>query len=375
MKVVCWHPVLTDHQSYTWEALQFSGVSSLRVFVMEQEHVQRKEQGWVNRHVFPFPCETIPARSWLRFCVQKLRADKQSVHIFGSPFERPRLMVVLLVALCLGCRVFLVSEPYSPIAAGYQGDDRRWLGKLKSALRPWVYRMYGAVLRRRVTGVLAISPLAARQYASIGIAPECIFPFGYFVPRADVSISAQPSTDAPALRLIFIGTLIARKGLDVLLSAINRVRSQGISIVLDVYGPGEVDRFSFDGVDSRYCGTIPFGQAQQIIARYDFLVLPSRYDGWGVVINEALLAGIPVICSDAVGASAVVEKWRCGVVFSSGDAGALAAALAALPVGTALAGMKDAARCAGDALDPLIAGRYSFEVLTSRRPGCPWYEI
>jgi glycosyltransferase involved in cell wall biosynthesis len=35
----------------------------------------------------------------------------------------------------------------------------------------------------------------------------------------------------------------------------------------------------------------------------DIFVLPSRYDGWGVVVNQALGAGLPIICSDAVGAA------------------------------------------------------------------------
>ena len=43
------------------------------------------------------------------------------------------------------------------------------------------------------------------------------------------------------------------------------------------------------------------------LAETDLLVLPSRYDGWGAVVNEALLCGTPVVCSDAAGAACVLD--------------------------------------------------------------------
>ena len=56
---------------------------------------------------------------------------------------------------------------------------------------------------------------------------------------------------------------------------------------------------------------------ESTISKYDFLILPSRFDGWGVVINEALLARVPVICSNQAGASSLVKKWDCGVCYDS----------------------------------------------------------
>lgn len=384
MKVVCWHPVLTDHQSHTWEALQRAGAADLQIFTLEQEHADRQAQGWVNRHAASMATVLIPVQGWLAFILRQLRRNSDAVHLFGSPFERPRLMLALLAALCMGRKVWLVSEPYSPISSGYQNDKLPLLGKIKAALRPLVYKAYGAVLKQRVAGVLGISPLAVSQYASIGVAPEKIHPFGYFVPRT-VPVEVLPAaTDAGPLRLIFVGTLIARKGIDVLLEAIARLRKEGVVVNLDLYGPGDSAHFQQDGNGVRYCGTIPFGEAQRVIAQYDLLVLPSRYDGWGVVVNEALLAGVPVICSDAVGAAAVLRKWQCGQVFGSGDAAALAAVLRALALPGAdrdKAVLRERARRAGDALDPLLAGHYLFQILSNPRDGCttqpecPWYDI
>ncbi|WP_050479685.1 glycosyltransferase [Herbaspirillum rhizosphaerae] len=382
MKIVCWHPVLTDHQSYTWEALQQAGVSDLQIFTLEKEHAERQAQGWVNRHAAAMPSALIPQTGWFGFALRQLRERRDAVHLFGSPFERPRLMLVLLAALCMRRRVWLISEPYSPISTGYQSDNLPLAGRIKAALRPLVYKIYGALLKRRINGILAISPLAVSQYAGIGIAPEKIYPFAYFVPRLPDVPAPTADLNASPLRLIFIGTLIARKGIDVLLDAIAALRQAGVTVHLDIYGPGDGGRFDEQDACVRYRGTIPFGEAQRVIAGYDFLVLPSRYDGWGVVVNEALLAGVPVIGSDAAGASAVVRKWRCGRVFANGDAGALAGILRDLSAdGTDRTVLKEAARCAGDALDPHVAGRYLFAILAGDGKGsapqseCPWYDI
>jgi glycosyltransferase involved in cell wall biosynthesis len=65
----------------------------------------------------------------------------------------------------------------------------------------------------------------------------------------------------------------------------------------------------------------------EVFAGADIFVLPSRHDGWGVVVNEALGAGLPIIVSDCVGARDLVEDGRNGFVTRAGDADGLVAAL------------------------------------------------
>jgi glycosyltransferase involved in cell wall biosynthesis len=372
LNIISWHPVLTDHQSYTLEALQHAAQGSLTVYIAKTEHPARQAQGWVNVHSASLAPHLIPQTGWFTFIIQQLKTHKEAVHFFGSPFEQPKLIITLLLTIALGRRVFLISEPYSPVATGYQHDKHTFITRVKTALRPLLYTVYGAMLRRRIAGVFAISPLAVSQYQQIGIAKEKIFPFGYFVPRTACLHSIPPMT--AALKLIFIGTLIERKGLDILINAVSKVNENVIRVTLDVYGSGDAGQFNFDSSTVRYCGLIPFGQAQTVIADYDALVLPSRYDGWGVVVNEALLAGVPVICSDCVGAGAVVEKWQCGVIFASENVADLASKLNTLvSAPDSLLKLRVAAQQAAAVLDPEMAGRYIFDVLRNNAPDCPWY--
>jgi glycosyltransferase involved in cell wall biosynthesis len=73
-------------------------------------------------------------------------------------------------------------------------------------------------------------------------------------------------------------------------------------------------------------------QNQRALSPYyhaaDLLVLPSRYESWGLVVNEALHHGLPCVVSDQVGcAPDLVEPGRTGEVFPAGDVEALRQAL------------------------------------------------
>ena len=91
--------------------------------------------------------------------------------------------------------------------------------------------------------------------------------------------------ESSKLRIIFVGSLIRTKGVDLLVAAVKQLTAQGYALCLDIYGAGDWTAIRPDVASIRYQGIIPFGKSQQVIAQYDVLVLPSRYDGWGVVVN------------------------------------------------------------------------------------------
>lgn len=109
------------------------------------------------------------------------------------------------------------------------------------------------------------------------------------------------------------------------------------------------------------------------------LVLPSRYDGWGVVVNEALCAGVPVICSDQVGARVLVEKFGAGAVFESESPDALESLLSTLWSNPErLLAMRAATQHAAAAIQPDVAASYMLAVLRAKPEDkanivSPWY--
>ena len=107
------------------------------------------------------------------------------------------------------------------------------------------------------------------------------------------------------ITFLFCGQMIARKGVDVLLAAFRQLDSRAELLLVGREAelpemlaslPAEVSR------RIRYAGFQAPEALPDYFSQADAFVLPSRYDGWGVVVNQALGAGLPILCSDTVGA-------------------------------------------------------------------------
>jgi glycosyltransferase involved in cell wall biosynthesis len=129
---------------------------------------------------------------------------------------------------------------------------------------------------------------------------------------------------------LFAGRLVREKGIEVLLGA---WRESGLGGVLALAGDGRAP--AAGGV--RALGRLGAAELRGLYAAADALVLPSIrtatfLEPWGLVVNEAMHQGTPVITSEAVGAAAggLVQSGRNGLVVPAADSGALASALRAL---------------------------------------------
>ena len=94
------------------------------------------------------------------------------------------------------------------------------------------------------------------------------------------------------------------------------------------------------------------------------LILPSRHDGWGVVVNEALLQGVPVIASENVGARCLIEANGAGAVFCNEDVEGLQKILQQLSADSkVLSGWCDNAAKMGRLITPEVAAHYIYDVI------------
>jgi len=128
---------------------------------------------------------------------------------------------------------------------------------------------------------------------------------------------------------LFVGRLEREKGLGTLLDAWQRA-GLGESAALAVAGDGPL-RSRVAGAGVTALGQVEQHDLPPLYAAADALVLPSVAtatfrEPWGLVANEAMHQGTPVVASDAVGAVAggLVRDGRNGLVFPAGDADALA---------------------------------------------------
>jgi glycosyltransferase involved in cell wall biosynthesis len=150
------------------------------------------------------------------------------------------------------------------------------------------------------------------------------------------AIQRNPNVERP-ITFFFCGQMIERKGVDLLLLAFDRLIASGMDARLLLVGrqaelptfmnfvsPPTRSRVQYEGFQAPECLPAYF-------ARSDVFVLPSRHDGWGVVVNQALATGVPIITSDAVGAGLdYVENGINGVKVKAGDVDALYVAMQSL---------------------------------------------
>ncbi len=178
-------------------------------------------------------------------------------------------------------------------------------------------------IARAVTAVPAASRAAHR--AGMGVAPgDCQF--------------------------LFVGRLTADKGVDVLIDAFARASAASPHQHLHVVGDGPLrdatERAQQALPRVRCSGRLSGDALTAAYAAADVLVLPSRFEPWGLVVNEAMAAGLPVIASARVGCvDDLVVDGRTGLVVQAVDADAVGTAMVRIAGDAALrAAMGAAAR-------------------------------
>jgi glycosyltransferase involved in cell wall biosynthesis len=125
---------------------------------------------------------------------------------------------------------------------------------------------------------------------------------------------------------LFVGQFIERKGLDILLGAYRRYRSMCHSPwELWCVGAGHLRPMLEAQAGVQVLGFLSPQDCAQAMARSGFLLLPSRWDHWGVVIHEAACAGLPIIASRKCYATVeLVQDGYNGFTFPAGDVDYLA---------------------------------------------------
>lgn len=211
---------------------------------------------------------------------------------------------------------------------------------LKRRLKKW--------LISRFDGFVAIGSQNRAYYLELGAAEDRIFFAPFSVNNADFALAPEVvaakrteirrSLGIPdeAVVVLYASKLTALKRPSDLITAFGDLARECSSAWLLVAGSGAEMPHLRASVSERGIERIRFigFQNQQALpglyAACDLFVLPSQGDAWGLVVNEVMAAGLPVIVSDEVGAAPdLVEGQGTGVVYPCGDIDALRLALLA----------------------------------------------
>jgi glycosyltransferase involved in cell wall biosynthesis len=219
-----------------------------------------------------------------------------------------------------------------------QNDDRWWKG-------PLLRRVHKRVVRRADRIVCTSSAVAAYFLA---LEPDSGAKTARIYNGIDVAgiAAAAAAADPGALRsalgvpkdaplLLAVGRLVEQKGHDVLLAALTEPAIAKTGAVLVLVGRGEalpaLEAFArANGLGGRvvFAGVRP--DVPALLAACDLFVMPSRWEGFGLVAAEAMAAGRAVVASRISALPEVVDHGVTGTLVEPDDPAALAAAIADL---------------------------------------------
>lgn len=244
----------------------------------------------------------------------------------------------------------------------------RGRGIMRSLIRPW--------LLGRADRVLVNGSSGARYVAGLGVPDDRIRIVPYSVDAGAFQGDAAPRRFDQTQPLLFVGQLVERKGLLSFLEGLNRWAARHPSHAVELWLAGEgpqkplLERAEMHPrVVIRFLGNVAYDALPALYAQARMLVMPTLADEWGVVVNEAMSAGLPVlgsVYSQAV--EELVEDGRSGWTFAPDQPETLDAALARALVASSadLERLGDAARRRAGSLTPERVADRMVEAIVSR---------
>ncbi len=262
--------------------------------------------------------EEISLRERTRALFQQATAFRPDV-INLTGYYDPAQIMLLVWAKARGIRVIMQNE-------STEADQQR--GGLKEQVKQWIFN--------RCDGFFCFGSQAADYLFQFGVSPGQILLRKNAVDNKTLLAAyekALPGRRAEQQRLglrpnnfIFVGRLAESKNLPLLLTCFAEARKQSVHEQewgLILLGDGAERERLITLIDTlgladsvKLLPGRSWYQIPAILALSNVLILPSRSEPWGLVVNEAMACGLPVIVSDRCGCAAdLVQDDRNGFVF------------------------------------------------------------
>ena len=258
------------------------------------------------------------------------RAKLDALVIHGHNFGANH--VATLSAKLAGIPVFSRGETH--LGLPFSASRLKWRRRIMSAY----YKAFD--------GFLAIGSLNRDFYRAMGVPDRKLFDFPYTVDN-DRMIAAATLDDADKRELrqkfgvrpdvpvvLYASKLMERKHPDDLIEATRRLRAEGFDFDLLFAGSGEMEdqlkrqAAGVPGHPIAFAGFINQTELPRLFGASDVFVLPSEAEPWGLIVNEAMCGGLPIVASHEIGSIAdLVTEGDNGALFDAGDVGGLTDAL------------------------------------------------
>ena len=319
MRLIFFQNMVSPHQMpYIEQLPKMEGVDEVIVIVPEVGLDERSLLGWdVSKWLKTEGVKIIVAPAEKE--VERLingddngNQDEDTWFLFSGINAFPEVAKWFRTSLNYKVKRAVITEP------PFVFDHPLWQHAIRFAMQDWRYVKYIDKIFVMGEDYLSYYRFWSRRWE--------VIPFMYCtdVPN-DKRCFNENKDEGYRVKVLYVGSLSPRKNVGCLLRAVGLLDDEEQKrLKIGIVGNGEEYAMLAQQArklksEVKLYGALTMDSVPIIMQRYDVLVLPSLHDGWGAVVNEALMLGLYVICSDHCGAKMLVKESCNGVTFKNND--------------------------------------------------------
>lgn len=253
---------------------------------------------------------------------------------------------------------------------------------VKNALLPIKYKICCKKYQSKVDALIVLGKLGKELFESYGWKKDKVYSFMY-CPVLQELEEENLIESIENVKMLYVGRFnYATRGIDILMEACKNLPESGWNLdMVGGYGDEaeEIIAWANEHNNVSFLGTWSADDVGKNMQKYDVYVLATKADGWNAQLNEALNAGMGVICTDEAVSDEMVTASGAGIVVRAVDAKALHEALEiAIKNPQLVKGWKEKAKAYRHRIKGDMVGNYLIDILDytfyekKEQPSCPW---
>ncbi len=333
IKICIWENIASPHQSYFFKALTDHLGIDLQVRYFEKFHDERKKLGWSDNAALPENEQYVLPD--VDQALASIKDWEERIHVIpGLSYEFTRELLDRLIKYDTN---WIHWSERSGIGLARKLHYNVWIFNLLQPLASKVAKYeYTKKINQHALGVFAQGYLAEQDFIGWGVDKNKIEHLFYTINKMKKPESLPDDLERYSGKRMFMyaGSLYKLKGIKELLNAFSKLKHSAnwlLILVGEDRTDGDYNRLAKKlGIDKQVIFTGPksIDTISQYIGTADVFVLPTLFDGWGAVINEAAALGKPMISTDQCGSAFhLIRENKNGFMVKAGDSKALAKAM------------------------------------------------
>lgn len=305
-KICIWYNFPSPHSSYFFSSLSSNREVELQVRYFSDVTKQRLSEGWQKSNSDAAYIKFVDNCSSVEEMLATVENWSTYIHITSYSFC-PELVEYFATTNV----VWMEWSETSGISLSHLLSYNIYLYNI---LKRYVFKLskhrLSYLLKKHALGVFCQGKLSRDYFKLIGIDDSRIKDLYYTVEGIKKCEPDKKIMDFANGRKVFlyVGSLCKRKGIDILIKAFRKCQDKNWCLVLcgtsyknDKY-KNLVRKYGMND-DVLFLGAYPLRYIDGVYNASEVFVLPSRFDGWGAVLNEAASIGLPIISTDMTGAA------------------------------------------------------------------------